>query len=467
MADKPDVLVIGAGAAGISAAIFAAERGAKVRLIEAGDRLGGTVLLSTGQVSAAGTRLQAARGIVDSPEAHVRDILRIAHGTGDQRFIRLAVENAADTFEWLLSIGWRPAAETPAIHAGHEPYETPRTYWAEGGGRDLAAALCARVEAMAADGMIEIELQTRMRRLIIDGGRVNGAHCERADGLSVETVAGSTVLTSGGYGRNATLFQQLHGFSAKSWGNAHSLGDGLVAAREIGAIVDHTEDFLPTVGGIVDIDRPDKCWIATRPRYPYRDVWEIFVNLCGDRFVDETSHETDQRERIVLEQPEMAFWVIYDERMRCESSPLFVWPEEKIARAFAAHEDFQHADTIEELATACRLPVDRLRRTVLRFNAAQAAQVRDETGRRFLPAPLAEPPFYAVKHYGITVVSFGGLRVNERLQVVTDDRRPIAGLYAAGEILGLGLFGNAFTGGMALMPAMTFGRLIGQRFLPF
>lgn len=457
-----DLIVVGAGAAGLPTAIFAAERGAKILLIDASDKLGGTVPLSTGQVSAAGTSRQKEKGIPDSADNHFKDILRISHGTGRQDLIRLAVDNAKDTFEWLLTTGWTPIPEAPVIHPGHEAYNLPRTYWAQGQGKDLAAALVKQVEALAAAGKIEIKLNTRMTKLLKNGVGVAGLEAQTKNGA--ETFAAKNiVLASGGYARNPELSEELHGFYVRGWANDQSLGDGHKAARAIGGTIAYADEFLPTVAGIEDIDQPGKYWVGTLTRPPYRNVWEVFVNNHGKRFMDENSPEVDLRERIVLQQPDLAFWVIYDERIRREAPPLFVWPKEKVERAFQSHPEFRKAESLSALAQLCGLNFDALDRSIRRYNAAQAAGVRDEMGRSYLPAPIAEPPFYAVKHYGISVVTFAGVKTNDKLQVLNGDGSAIPNLYAAGEMLGLGAFGNAYTGGMALMPAMTFGRLLGSR----
>lgn len=96
-----DLIVIGAGTAGIPAAIFAAARGARVLMLDAANDIGGTLHLSTGQMSAAGTKLQASLGIVDSAQAHFDDVMRISKGTADPELVRLAVDNAATSFDWL------------------------------------------------------------------------------------------------------------------------------------------------------------------------------------------------------------------------------------------------------------------------------------------------------------------------------------------------------------------------------
>ncbi|MBL8644178.1 MAG: FAD-dependent oxidoreductase, partial [Rhodospirillaceae bacterium] len=105
MSGRWDVIIVGAGTAGLPAAIFAAQRGAKVLVVEASERIGGTLHLSSGSMSAAGTSLQRSKNIQDSPEQHFKEGLRINHGTGNKPMMRLWQDNAAAAYEWLVSIG--------------------------------------------------------------------------------------------------------------------------------------------------------------------------------------------------------------------------------------------------------------------------------------------------------------------------------------------------------------------------
>ena len=114
-----DLIVIGAGTAGLPAAIFAAERGASILLLDAAPEIGGTLHLSSGQMSAAGTRLQKKKGIEDSPALHLNDIMRISKGTADPMLAGLAVNNAADTLDWLEDIGFAPLPAHPVKGLGN------------------------------------------------------------------------------------------------------------------------------------------------------------------------------------------------------------------------------------------------------------------------------------------------------------------------------------------------------------
>jgi fumarate reductase flavoprotein subunit len=465
MIDTFDVAIVGAGTAGLPTAIFAAERGARVVLIDVADRIGGTLHISSGSLAAAGGAHQAARGIEDSPEQHLLEARRINHGTGDGAKLKLWIEEAGATVDWLLQLGLQVGDDQPSINAAHEPYERARIYSPPKGGLAYIDCLAPVIEELVAAGKISLRLSMRMTGLVTDEDKaVVGVRTLSPDGEAQTVHAKSVVLTTGGYAQSAKYWRELHGLPKKVWANPHSKGDGLTAARALGARIVHAENFLPTVGGTEDIDAPGAYWIHTRNSPVFRAPREIFVNLHGRRFMPEDKPGPDRRERIVINQPEMVFWALLDERIRTESPPFFLWETEKVERALREHEDFQRADTIEDLAIACALDPKALRRTVDRYNAGVAAG-SDEFERQYLPSPIDRPPFYAVKHHGFGVMTFAGIETDENLAVLGADGAPIPNLYAAGEILGGGVLGNAFLGGMMVSSAMTFGRLLGQKIL--
>jgi fumarate reductase flavoprotein subunit len=125
---KFDIVVCGAGTAGLPCAIAAAEAGATVAVIEKDDQVGGTLHISSGQMSAAETRIQRAREIEDTTDAHFDDVMRLGHRKNDPALVRLAVEEAPRTIDWLEELGFPFPDDVPIIFHGHEPYSTPRTY---------------------------------------------------------------------------------------------------------------------------------------------------------------------------------------------------------------------------------------------------------------------------------------------------------------------------------------------------
>ena len=145
---KPyDVIVIGGGTAGLPAAIFAAERGGRVLVIEAAASIGGTLFLSTGQMSAAGTKLQKSKGVTgDSWQSHYDDVMRISNNTADPDILRLATQNAAAAFDWLTDNGFEVYPEHPVTGTTHEPYSHARYAWHREGGMGILAIFERKLE---------------------------------------------------------------------------------------------------------------------------------------------------------------------------------------------------------------------------------------------------------------------------------------------------------------------------------
>ena len=128
---------------------------------------------------------------------------------------------------------------------------------------------------------------------------------------------------------------------------------------------------------------------------------------------------------------------------------------------------FSRAESLHTLALTAKLDPRALARTVARYNSDIASGGTDQFGRLHRPLPIATPPFYAIEMQGWTLVSFAGLNVDTQLRVLDSASRPIPNLYALGEVIGAGATsGNAYTNGMLVTPAITFGRLLGQRILP-
>lgn len=460
-----DVIVVGAGTAGMPCAIMAAKRGAKVLVIEAAEKTGGTLWLASGQLSGTKTKLQAARGIEDDPDKHFADFMRINHGTGDHPFMRMYAEKAGATVDWLYDIGWRPEDDHPAITYGHEIYTTPRTYWAKDAGIGIANAVGAVFDAEVKKGTITLKLNTRMSDLMTnDQGGVAGIRAT-ADNTAHEFLGKNVVLACGGYAASAEMWGKIHNRPVRGLYWPHSQGDGLKAATALGAEFKWAENFIPTFAGTSDPDTGDTKWINTICVPQLRQPWEIYVNLNGERFIAEDNPSVDQRERGLMKQPDMVFWSIYDETAREKAQPLlFAWPQEKQDRAFATHADYRKGQTLDDLAAATGLSAAALKHTVERYNQGQAVS-SDAFGRQFMPAPIAKGPFYAVKHYAISVVSFGGVSTDLNCRVLRATGQPIPNLYAAGEMVGFGRFGNAYLSGTSIGPAITFGRLLGDEIL--
>ena len=461
-----DLIVIGAGTAGIPAAIFAAARGARVLMLDAAPDIGGTLHLSTGQMSAAGTRLQARLGIKDSAQLHYDDVMRISKNTADPQIVRLAVDHAADTFDWLMDKGLQPLPDHPVLGLGHEPYSERRYYWAANGGRDILAVLRAELAPHLAAGRIDLLLDTPVTALLTDdAGAVEAVRVQSADRERV--LRGRQVLLScGGYVSNPELFEQLSG--VRDYGDngyAYSQGAGIKLGVSVGGFVRGRENYLSNFGSILADDQfPAKVFARFQAIPQLREPWEIFVNARGERFIREDEPSFDRRETALLPQPDLRYWVVFDEEILATAPPGVIgFSREEMRDAFDVHGWFVKADSLEALADKAGIEAPGLLKTVAEYNRAVAVG-QDRFGRKHLPRAIRKGPFYAIRHQGHSTTSTVGLAVDGELQVVRARGEPIRNLYAAGELLGAGqLMGQSFVGGMMVTPAMTFGRLLGQR----
>jgi fumarate reductase flavoprotein subunit len=460
VSDRADVVIVGAGTAGIPAALFAAGEGRRIVLIDAAPEVGGALHLSSGTMSAAGTRLQAAKGIEDDAALHLADSVRISHGTARTDLLALWQENAADTLHWLLDLGLAFPADQPTDALGHDAYSRPRLYTPQEGGKAYLAVLKRELDATVARGEIELRLSTRMTDLILDDGTVTGIRVEDATGIrTIEAPA--VLLAAGGYGANTELWAELHDRPRRAHAYAYCRGDAFKVARAQGLAVDYWQNYIPTVGGTSDPDAPEQYWINTGLAPAVRAPWEIMVNLRGERFMAEDIESPDFRERMLQAQPAMEVWVVYDEAIRSSSPPFFrLWSQEKVDRAFATHPDYQKADTLADLAAQCGLDSDIFALTIDRYNRGRAAG-SDAFLRKHMPAAIGEGPFYAVKHHATAALTYGGIKTDGALRVLDADQAPVHGLYAAGEVLGMGAFGNCHLGGVTISSSLTFGRLLG------
>jgi fumarate reductase flavoprotein subunit len=480
MAQDYDVIVVGAGTAGIPTAIAAADRGARVLLIEQSDDIGGALHVSAGQMSAAGTRLQRARGIDDSPRQHFEDALRISKETCDPKLVNIAVNIAAETVDWLIAEGFDMHPDCPKIFYGHEAYAIARTYWGVNGGRSILRVLRKQLNRRLFRGnRLTLALNTMMVGLLQEqaSAPVTGVRVANPAGGSRDILAKNVVLTTGGYGANPRLFRQFtEGRKLFSATATTSTGTGILLGAMAGGYVRNAHRFLPTFGGIELRDAPGRSDFYEAPNLTpqTRQPWEIYVNLHGQRFVAEDHPSPDARENALMEQPELTFWIVYDARAQRESPALLGgegfagrsrWTPEAVAQAFRDHPSFQMADSIEALASRCRLGANALVASVADYNEA-VERGTDAFGRKSFPAPIREAPFHAIKAHGIVLKTPGGLAINTEFAVIRADKQPIPNLYAVGEAIGGGtLSGKSFVGGMSVTPALGFGRMLGRSIL--
>lgn len=463
-----DLIVVGGGSAGLTATIFAAEHGASVLLLDAADKLGGTLWVATGQMSAAGTRLQAAKGISDTPDAHFEDVMRISRGTIDPALARLAIDNAADTFDWLMDRGFAPLPDHPVTGFGHEPYREKRYYWGPEGGISVKNVLVLIVDGLVASGAVTVKLQHEVTGLRTDTeGHVTGVTARDANGTTHDFAATNVVLASGGYTADPALFAELNGYPLYNAAPyPFSRGAGLKLGQSVGGYLRGFENVFNNFGTLYNSTTFPARAIGAVEHFPERRMpWEIYVNARGQRFIREDMPSVDAREMALSLQPDRRYWIIFDQHILDTAPPILVgWSREDLALAFVENgPSFSTADSITKLASRAGIDPEALALTVDAFNYGVQTG-NDFLGRARAPATIGQGPFYAIRMQGSAITGAIGLAVDADLQVIRKDGSAIGNLYAAGELLGSGqTMGKAACGGMMVTPALTFGRLLGQR----
>ncbi len=466
-----DLILVGAGTAGMPCAIEAAKRDRTVLVIEKDSKVGGTLHLTGGHMSAGGTSQQSQKGISDTPEAHFDDVMDISSGTADPGLVRLATREAPQTMAWLDALGFAFAPESPRLVYGHVPYKTARTHHGTEAGKSILNVLIPLWKQTLATDKLTCLLNHTLTGLLMESNRVIGVRCLH-EGEERLFYGQNVVLTTGGYGGNPAFFAENHPDlpPLKSAANPLCRGEGISIAEKSGAATWGFDKHIGSLGG-VELE-PDSglvdfwsAWAMVLTSV-YRTTREIYVNTAGQRFMNEDEINADTRERIVAQQPDQCFFILFEESaLDAEGMTIMLnWTAERIRAEAEKGKTIVKANSREELAHKTGLPLVALSETITRFNRFVTQGRDDDFGRTSLQSGLLQPPFYAIKSHVSVLLTFGGIRVNEQLQVLNTDGQVIENLYAAGETIGMAATsGNAFCSGMAVTPALSFGRILGRR----
>ena len=469
-----DIIIVGAGTAGMMCAIFAARRNLNILVLEKDDKVGGSMHWSGGHMSAGGTKLQKRLGIEDDPDKHYDDIMRINGGTGDPALIRKAVDLAPATIDWLEDNGFEFDPICPRIVYGHVPYETARTFYGIENAKTTLKTMMPHWSKEIERGKISLKLNHTVTRLESNEGRYDTVHCTSS--LGKNSYRGTHILiTTGGYGSNPEFFQEKHpGIPLVSAAYPTATADGFQLLAQEGSLFRFGENHLSSLGGIENPVGSGKCdfyegWASVLTSV-YRKPRDIYIDADGRRFMNEDEINPDTRERILLAKDIWHFWIIFDEAALLErdengiENPIIInWDTDRI-KAEAEKERFLFAaDTLSALANKIGVPPDNLADTVERFNKIVDLGIDPDYAREYLKNKIRTAPFYALKVHASVIATFGGVTVNKNLEVLNSEGQVLEGLYAAGEILGLGATsGGAFCSGMAITPALSFGRWLGE-----
>jgi succinate dehydrogenase/fumarate reductase flavoprotein subunit len=429
-----DLLVIGGGMAGLSAAAWTVRNG------------GSAVLVEKGELGGSATRA----GFVWT--APTFEALREAIPDGDPSLGRTLIEGFAPAVDWIRSLGVevQPPVSVLRFGRGHQISMPNYLHTCEVTIRD--------------DPESELLVGADTEQLIVEDGAVRGARVRLASGEERELRARHTLLATGGFGGDPDLRAELIHPQARDLplrANPFSRGDGLRLGRDVGA------GFGPENAGFYGHLMASGVLLRPEDDYPALSLFQsehaVLFNLQAKRFVDETvgDHLTTLA---LLEQPEARGLLISDQRAHDLLTVPYVegvLPTDFFDNVFRRGARAAVADDVDELAY---LPEEwgydgaAIRQALLDFNRACAEGIVNPS-RRHDPTPIDQPPFRVVEAVPAITFTFGGLRIDTAARVLDEQGEPISGLLAAGADAGGG-YVRAYAGGIAW--ALVFGLLAAQ-----
>ena len=482
-----DVAVIGAGGAGMVAAITAADAGKKVILIEKQAMVGGNSVRASGGMNAADTPEQDSNkfteeagvektlktaaekwadhpvitaladtvrkkweaykakpeGYFDCVELMELDTIIGGHGINNPELVEALCANTADSIAWLktvnIDLSSVGAAGGASVKRIHRPLNEQKKVVSVGG------YMVPRLEAACKSrSNITMLMSTTAQSIMTDGGAVSGVLAE-SKGAKITVHAKAVVIASGGFGANlkmiARIKPELTGFMTT---NAPGInGEGIVMAQELGAAtVDMKEiQIHPTV-------QFDSSNLITEG---LRGDGAILVNTEGKRFIDEVLTR-DVVSKAEIDQPSSFAWLVIDQKMADDSLLI----QGYISKGYTFK-----GDSYEELAKTLNIPADVFAKTMNDWNGYVKNRNDPDFGRTSFIEPLDKAPFYAIKVTPGIHHTMGGLQIDGKTRVLKGNGSVIPGLFAAGEVTG-GVHGGNRLGGTAVADFVVFGRIAGQ-----
>ena len=434
-----DVAVIGAGGAGLSAAVEAANLGAKVVVVEKMAMAGGNTIRAAGGLNAPCTSLQAAKGVQDSLEIAYYDTMKGGHWKNDPELVRTLVSGAAGSVEWLLALGGD--LRDVGLMAGASQ---PRTHRPTGGalvGPEVVKTLYNAAKAR----QIDMRMNTQATKILMKDGKVTGIQVTNKKDGTYTIHAKAVVNAAGGFGANNELVSKyvprLKGFATTNHPGAQ--GEGIVLSEKIGAqLVDMTEiqthpTVVPKVGEMIT--------------EAVRGNGAVLINKDGSRFYNELNTR-DAVSAAILKQKDGVAYLFFDSDMQKSL---------KATNKYIKQSYCVSGATIEEVAGKMGVPAAELQASIDAWKKGKAAG-KDAFGRADMPRNLDQAPFYAIMVTPAVHHTMGGVKIDPKTQVYNTKGQIIPGYFAAGEITG-GVHGGNRLGGNAQADIVTFGRIAGQQ----
>lgn len=455
-----DVLVVGGGSGGVTAALTANENGKEVVILEKTAMYGGHTALSGGWTLITGSKIQKDLGVTnDTTQSAYDDVMANGGNHSDPEMLQLFVDNMGAAADWTVEYAGAKVPDTLKVLPENE---IDRAIVYEGGGAGLIDALVSKMN----ETNIEQYLETKAEELVVEDGKVVGVVAKNVDGTTYNIKAESVVLATGGHGaRRDLLGESLDNYVY--YGASLASGDGVDLGTSVGA---DTMDM-----SYVEIFENGVEWkpgIAKSTFNGSMAAWEaggILVDRNGKRVVNEKGMGPD----------------IVEQQAKQEDARLFMFMDQATFDSFRENiggygiseemldgwlenngKDtpyFAHGKTIEEVSKIVGVDADNLKATMDRYNGFVKNGNDEDFGRdaKYMTQEIGEGPYYLVEQLPRYATALGGLKVNTDLQVLKADGSAIEGLYAIGDTAG-GVRGDNSISGSDVAWAVTSGYLIGE-----
>ncbi len=453
--EEVDVVIIGSGFAGLAAAIEAKQAGASVAVLEKMPTLGGNSIINGGVFAVAGSPKQEAEGIKDSPELLMKDMMKAGLHMNHPELARMIAEQSREAVEWTEALGVE--YKERCTHLGG--HTVPRSYstW-NGSGSAIVNKEAEKLKSLG----VKVRTRTYVSAIIQDkDGRVVGVKIqerykfpdENSGTVKFLKAKKGLVLASGGFSRDLyfrTLQDPKLNDTVDSTNQPGATGEVLMEAFRIGS--------TPVQISWIQLGpwtSPDEKGMGIGYIFNAMGgfVYGVMVDpTTGKRFINELA-DRKIRADAIIKTGHPAICVADSEGVK-RVSKLEKILEKGVAKKF---------DTIEALAAEYKIPVKALEETISNHNNYVKQGKDEEFGRPMQTdsKPITTAPYYACRVWPKVHHTMGGIQINKKAQVIGLDRKPIAGLYAAGEIAG-GIHGAVRLGSCAVLDCIVFGRIAGK-----
>lgn len=431
-----DIVIIGAGGAGLSAAAEAASKGATVIVLEKMGSTGGNTISATGGLNASETSIQKKLGIQDTNEQFFEDTMKGGHYKNNPELVRNLVEKSAETVDWLISIG------ADLTDVGKMAGSTNKRTHRPQGGNAVGSNLIPALEKAALKAGAEIRCASKVLDIIEKDGKAAGVKVS-SESSEYTISANAVIIATGGFGANPQMVisykPEFEGFGTTNHKGA--TGDAFGWIEKFNVALTQMDEIQthPTVV-------PGNGTMITEA---VRGNGAILVNRDGKRFCTEMATR-DVMSKAILAQKEKTAFLVFDQDVRESLKAIENYIETGL---------ITQAGTLSELAEKLEIPAAEFEKTMAEYGQIQKSGI-DPLGRKAseMPRPLTKAPFYAVEVGPAVHHTMGGITINTKAQVMDTEGNPVPGLFAAGEVTG-GIHGANRLGGNAVADICIYGKI--------